>query len=293
MQNIGERLEEARKRQGVSLREAAEATKVRTDFLTNFENNHFDFDVPDVYKRGFLRLYARFLKLDVDKVMTDYQAVVLGSSKHANRESKEFFGRMDLPDNSATLEGEATGPAQHTPLTEPHSPRSMAGAPAESMDHETDSMLYWKIGLPIGATAILALVGIFIGMWVSNDEPNASPTLNTAASGVVPDADAMGPTATANANTREGTLLDYNRPNPEATLTPLVISSRGDTRLWVRQENDSRVLYDQIIRAGEKVALERVGPVRVVSSDFHFLSIDIDGQVFHAQAEGVGQKIFY
>ena len=33
MQSIGERLEEARKRKGISLREAAEATKIRSDFL--------------------------------------------------------------------------------------------------------------------------------------------------------------------------------------------------------------------------------------------------------------------
>ena len=44
MQSIGERLEEARKRKGISLREAAEATKIRSDFLGYIEQNKMDFD---------------------------------------------------------------------------------------------------------------------------------------------------------------------------------------------------------------------------------------------------------
>lgn len=282
MQNIGERLEEARKRQGVSIREAAEATKVRADFLTNFENNHFDFDLPDVYKRGFLRLYARFLKLDVDKVLIDYQAVVLGSSKHAKSESKEFFGRMDLHDNIPTLAGELADPPLHNPHAEPHSPKPMGSAPADVMEHETNTSIYWKIGLPIGATAIIALLAFVLVMWLTDDKGNTTQSLTADEPSLA-------------TNTSDGTLLDYDIPNvnTDLSLSPLVITSRGDTRLLVRQENDSRILYDQIIRAGEQVSLERVGPVLVFSSDFHFLTIDINDRVYHAQAEGIGKKIFY
>ena len=44
MQTIGERLEEARKRKGISIREAAENTKIRGDYLQKFEANTFDID---------------------------------------------------------------------------------------------------------------------------------------------------------------------------------------------------------------------------------------------------------
>src|SRR5258707_125223 len=68
MQTIGERLEEARKRKGISLREAAEATKIRGDYLLKFESNQYDINLPEIYVRGFLRTYANFLKLSVDKI---------------------------------------------------------------------------------------------------------------------------------------------------------------------------------------------------------------------------------
>ena len=72
MQTIGERLEEARKRKGISLREAAEITKIRSDFLGYLEQNKFDFDLPEIYRRGFIKNYARYLKLDPEKLLTDY-----------------------------------------------------------------------------------------------------------------------------------------------------------------------------------------------------------------------------
>ena len=54
MQTIGERLEEARKRKGISVREAAETTKIRSDYLQKFEANSFDVNLPPLYIRGFV-----------------------------------------------------------------------------------------------------------------------------------------------------------------------------------------------------------------------------------------------
>ena len=39
---IGQKLEEARNRKGISLREASESTKIRGDYLTAFESSSFD-----------------------------------------------------------------------------------------------------------------------------------------------------------------------------------------------------------------------------------------------------------
>ena len=96
MQSIGERLEEARKRKGISLREAAEATKIRSDFLGYIEQNKMDFDLPEIYKRGFLKNYARYLKLDHDKIMTDYNAQQLSKSRLGKKGGSEWFGQMEV-----------------------------------------------------------------------------------------------------------------------------------------------------------------------------------------------------
>ncbi len=108
MQTIGERLEEARKRKGISIREAAEATKIRGDYLNKFESNQFDIRLPEIYIRGFLRTYAVFLKLSGDKIFNDYLALGLGDSKNARPINREIYGRMDLSVASAEKVPEET-----------------------------------------------------------------------------------------------------------------------------------------------------------------------------------------
>lgn len=97
MQTIGERLEEARKRKGISVREAAEATKIRSDYLQKFEANSFDLDLPPLYIRGFVRNYARFLELDQERFIAEYDSVVTTEGRAPRRtETRENLGRVEF-----------------------------------------------------------------------------------------------------------------------------------------------------------------------------------------------------
>src|ERR1035438_8394856 len=75
MQTIGERLEEARKKRGISIREAAEATKIRGEYLQKFEGNQFEIGLTEIYTRGFLRGYANYLRIPSDRLLSDYTAL--------------------------------------------------------------------------------------------------------------------------------------------------------------------------------------------------------------------------
>lgn len=88
---IGQKLEEARNRKGISLREASESTKIRGDYLSAFESSNFEINLPEVYLRGFVRLYARFLDLDQDSIVADLD-VELGNGN--NKSSKISLGSI-------------------------------------------------------------------------------------------------------------------------------------------------------------------------------------------------------
>jgi cytoskeleton protein RodZ len=115
MQTIGERLEEARKRKGLSIREAAEATKIRGDYLQKFEANSFDIDLPPLYIRGFVRNYARYLELDGERIAQEFFSAYAGETKPARRDTREVYGRVDFGeaggDEGAPAAGR-TGPDQ-------------------------------------------------------------------------------------------------------------------------------------------------------------------------------------
>jgi cytoskeleton protein RodZ len=69
--SMGAYLRSARRRRRVSIERAAEDTKIRPDFLMRMESDEFDFLAP-AYVRGFLRTYARFLHVDPEPLLEEF-----------------------------------------------------------------------------------------------------------------------------------------------------------------------------------------------------------------------------
>ena len=129
MQTLGERLQEARQRLGVTLREAAEFTKIRTDYLQSMEANQFEsIPLADVYKRGFVKVYAKYLRLDDEKAGADFNT---HHSAKASRRPLEAGA-----DEDAAFEPESAG----SPIT-----------------LSRDTLIYVVIGIAVVAI-VLALV---------------------------------------------------------------------------------------------------------------------------------------
>jgi cytoskeleton protein RodZ len=70
---IGEALRAARRAQGASLADVAAETRVRESYLAALEEEDFAALGGDVYVKGFLRSYARFLRLDPDPLLATYR----------------------------------------------------------------------------------------------------------------------------------------------------------------------------------------------------------------------------
>lgn len=163
MANIGERLTEARKNFGIDIRSAAEATKIRSDFLAALEENAPErIKLADVYKVGFLRIYAKYLKLDADRIVAEF------------RTNLSFHGAPARGGHRSHLGGE-----------------SSAGGNASGIDSgsvfavgkDGFSLEKWmKTGgsrLVVAAVvAVLVIVGIVIGVnMLGEDEKTAETTV--------------------------------------------------------------------------------------------------------------------
>jgi len=111
MQSLGERLQEARQRLGVTVREAADVTKIRGDFLQAMEANQFEsIPLADVYKRGFVRIYAKYLRLDDEKAAADFNA------HHSVRAARRPLDLGAEPDEAAEGGAPAAGLRKDTLL---------------------------------------------------------------------------------------------------------------------------------------------------------------------------------
>lgn len=74
MSELGQRLRAAREARGLSLVQAEEATRIRRDFLQALEEERFDALPGAVYAKGFIRNYCRYLGLDPQECLAEYQA---------------------------------------------------------------------------------------------------------------------------------------------------------------------------------------------------------------------------
>jgi cytoskeletal protein RodZ len=73
MPAFGENLRREREMRGVSLEEIASATKISLRFLHAIEEEDFAKLPGGIFGRSFIRTYARYLGLDEERVMAEYQ----------------------------------------------------------------------------------------------------------------------------------------------------------------------------------------------------------------------------
>lgn len=244
MQTIGERLEEARKRKGISIREASEATKIRSDYLHKLESNSFDLNLPEIYIRGFLRGYANYLKLNSEKVLADYKSLAPNEGRASRRDNREIYGRMDL---AQTAHQSAEAAPAAAPAEAPEAPAaparpSFAGA-ASSGPAPIDTALLIKGGIIVAALVIIAVI-IF-------------GTIK-ALSG--------GPAKPAAAEIK---------PAAQQTIT---LTARETVRVKLAQELDGTELFQGTLIKGESRTFPKHGSLLLTATALQDVDIEIDGR---------------
>ena len=72
MATFGENLRRERELRGISLREIAEATKISARFLQALEQDRYDVLPGGLFRRTFVRQYAKHVGLDADRVVAEF-----------------------------------------------------------------------------------------------------------------------------------------------------------------------------------------------------------------------------
>lgn len=97
--SVGQKLRQSRTEQNISLRQVADETKIGIMFLDALERDDTDSLPGDVYGKNFLRAYCRFLNLDENAMVEEYQQqfgiTPLSTMYHAEneRDNQRFLRR--------------------------------------------------------------------------------------------------------------------------------------------------------------------------------------------------------
>jgi transcriptional regulator with XRE-family HTH domain len=258
MQTIGERLEEARKRKGISLREAAEVTKIRSDYLGNLEQNNFDFDLPEIYRTGFIKNYARYLKLNADKIITDYNTQRLGMSRN-KRAATEWFGGSEARESADAPAEQSFGTLSAKSTSTPEGSESSA---QEAVPAEIDKAFYLKIGLILAGTLALVIILFGLARAIIGSGTDPEPTTTTA--------------------------VEAQPAVPISTTKFTIVASGGSSFVAARQVEDRKIIYQGTLADGESATVQKNGAVEVVLTQPKAIIIRNGSEEIRATAGSVG-----
>ena len=81
MATVADQLRAAREARMLTIQQAADATKIRTDHIRALESGNYDAFPAPVYIRGSVKNYATLLKLNVPQVMVSLDEELSGTEK--------------------------------------------------------------------------------------------------------------------------------------------------------------------------------------------------------------------
>lgn len=73
VQNVGDLLREKRRQLGRDIKEVSEHTKIRSEYLLALETGNYEKFASDVYAKGFLKKYAKYLGISPDRAAAMYR----------------------------------------------------------------------------------------------------------------------------------------------------------------------------------------------------------------------------
>ena len=232
-------MQQARVAMGLSVRDAADATRLRADVIENMESGEFNFNLPEIYKRGFLRIYAAFLRLDAVGILEEYSDSARGSLDDSRR--RNILSRMSA---QAKPEYEAPAPASVESRFEE------SETPAHKDDSEDSSAKFIKLAAIFGgvflAAAVLVLIisSLFKRPAVSDESADSQINANIA------------------------TQPAYASAKAAAGELKLVISALNDTYVAVFPDGkENEVFYAGTLQAGEKKEFKSAVPIMVRVTD--------------------------
>jgi cytoskeletal protein RodZ len=270
-QALGRYLREAREGKELTLDEAVDALKIRRYILESFEQGEFNaLDASPVQIRGFIRNYARYLRLDEDLVLTYYESALQPDNRRRGRKQDRRRSRR------ATQEA-STAPRSMTD-TSPSPPRmkTTLGEQRASSQQRLSSLLSTLVMVLVAGAALAVIVFVLAQLVLQSEDPIQPESRDIL--GQLP------PT---------GTFTAAPSPTPRATITALPqaaaqqqtfagmaisVTIETDQRTWMRVTTDGNEQIARMVLPGEILDYGAQNEVFVAASNANALLVTYNGQ---------------
>ncbi len=278
MPAFGENLRREREMRGVSLEEISSATKISMRFLEAIEREDFSKLPGGIFSRSFIRSYARYLGLDEERVVTEFQLA-------AQPQVVFDLHRMAAGNTSSGR------PGARTPLIATlvavvllaggyvlfHYSRRAAEAPAPPPSAPVETP---KAAAPATVPVPMA-----------SGDGTAALGVNPAAGEIAPGAAAGAPTATGSTPNPQGgpaagvNLAAPSSPQPgnpraakPAADADLVLQVAATERAWVAVDADGKTVLQRVLNPDEVQTLKAHNSFDVTTGNAQAIILTLNGE---------------
>jgi cytoskeleton protein RodZ len=103
-ESLGEKLRQAREAKGLTLSDVAEQTRISSLYLEAIENDEYKILPGGIFNKGFVKSYAKFVGINEQEALMDYQAVLARSDgATADGEPRAYRPEVLTDDRSGSM----------------------------------------------------------------------------------------------------------------------------------------------------------------------------------------------
>jgi cytoskeleton protein RodZ len=276
--SFGVSLKRERELRGISLAEIAKTTKISVRLLEAIEKDRFDILPEGVFRKSFIKSYAKYLGMNEEQILHEYDLEVQPSTASQAAPEKPSVSFRDSPAGSrrallltfvillvllavgfgfwyftrASRKGEAAPPASQIP--------SVAQAPADKPSNEALA--------PTSSTPVP----------VPAESAGPRPPATTGTAG-----QAVSPAGDPSTLKVLGELAKKPEPVvPPATegSAPLELTVEANSEAWISVSAGETALFSGILNASEAKKFSLEAPLKVTLGNAGGVRLQVNGQVF-------------
>ena len=267
---LGNTLREERERQNLSVEDIEQGTSIRALYIEAIENGEYDKLPGEVYTRGFIKNYAKFLGLDGDEFSKQFTAEVHGAPSPSPVSENPVENSAEIPAETFVVE---TKPVKPVKPAKPAKPEKKSSKVVGEIHGETGGS---SSKLIVAAVVIIAALAGGAWSFLSSDGGDVAtkPPVQTQQQ-----PKPENPTPVANAN-----------PAPPAPIDGVKVEAKFNDRCWTLATVDGTVVLEGVVEAGENLSWEGKQNINLRFGNAGAVELTHNGQNLGIQG-GVGDVV--
>lgn len=183
---LGDLLRETREQKNLSLEDAEKGTNIRKLYIKAIEDGNYDKLPGEVFLKGFMKTYAKFLGLDGQKIIEQYKAEKSGVKLLPNNDEKTIEAEPSQPTEKTTVEADLKKEEKVEKQPEKATADKPVTKPVPNIDNFNESKKYLETKNSSGSkknvfiiVIIIILIIVVAVAFLSNQGSDSQPAADT------------------------------------------------------------------------------------------------------------------